>query len=257
MRKLIGIVAALGLVLVVGACSLMPTAGPTPQPISPATPRTNASTSPSGSVTSSTPAATMTVTLYYGNQLLNPGSTDCAQVYAVHRTVPASGDVLTATMRELVVGPTIAETAQGYVSFFSPATSQSLISAKVVGNTSYLNFTDFRPIIPNASTSCGSAALLAQLRTTGQQAGMTPGCCTRSTVSRGPSGSGSRWAATRPTTTATRRRSAADPTHPPSGPGRVAVPDHPAQAPSFHSAAGRRRPASEWKPGGCDGAVSS
>ena len=37
-----------------------------------------------------------------------------------------------------------------------------------------MNLTDVRTVIPNASTSCGSASLLAQLRTTAQQAAMTP-----------------------------------------------------------------------------------
>jgi spore germination protein GerM len=95
-------------------------------------------------------------------------------VYAVHRTVPASSDVLTVTLKELVAGPTAAEAAKGYGSWFSPATAQALVRAKVTGNTSYVNLTDVRTVIPNASTSCGSTSLLAQLRTTAQQAAMTP-----------------------------------------------------------------------------------
>lgn len=116
----------------------------------------------------------MLVTVYFGNEVLNPAAADCGQVYAVHRSVPASSDVLTATVKELLAGPTAAEKSAGYTSWFSSATAQALIGAKVAGTTSYLNLTDIRTIIPNASTSCGSAALLAQLRTTAQQAGMTP-----------------------------------------------------------------------------------
>jgi len=114
----------------------------------------------------------MVVTLYFSNTRLGPGVSDCAQVYAVH--VPASDDVLTATMKELLAGPSAEEAAKGYGSWFSPSTSQALIAAKVSGTTSYVNLADIRAIIPNASTSCGSASLLAQLRTTAQQAGMTP-----------------------------------------------------------------------------------
>ncbi len=116
----------------------------------------------------------MIVAVYFSNALLDPGSTDCARVYAVHRTVPASDVVLTSTLNQLLAGPTAAEAAKGYRSWFSAATAGALIGAKVVGNTSYVNLTDIRSVIPNASTSCGSAQLLAQLTTTTKQAAMTP-----------------------------------------------------------------------------------
>lgn len=134
---------------------------------------TTSTSATSTSATSSVPA-NMTVTLYFSNAVLDAGVSDCSQVYAVHRSVPASNDTLTATLKELLAGPTAAEAAKGYGSWFSPATAQTLIRARVIGNTSYVNLTDVRTIIPNASTSCGSAQLLAQLRTTAQQAGMTP-----------------------------------------------------------------------------------
>lgn len=153
--QMLGAAAAVGLALALSAC----------------VPTTTSTTAPSSTASS---AATMTVTLYFDNQVLNPGAADCGQVYGVHRTVPASTDVLTATMKELLAGPTVAEKAQGYSSWFSPATAQALVSAEVSGTTSYVNLTDIRTTIPNASTSCGSAALLAQLGTTAQQAGMTP-----------------------------------------------------------------------------------
>ncbi|SDB80418.1 Sporulation and spore germination [Raineyella antarctica] len=118
--------------------------------------------------------ATKTVLVYFDNQVLNPNAADCSKVYAVPRTVPASADMLTASMQQLLAGPTAAESAQGYRSWFSSATANALVSAKVSGGTSYVNLTDIRTVIPNASTSCGSQALLAQLGTTAQQAGMTP-----------------------------------------------------------------------------------
>lgn len=144
---------ALGGLLILTACAPTPATSPSPSPSAP---------------------ATTTVTIYFSNSVLDPGSSDCAQVYAVHRDVPATSDVLTATLKELLAGPTAAETAKGYASWFSSATAQSLVSAKVSGNTSYVNLADLRTVIPNAGTSCGSASLLAQLRTTAQQAGMTP-----------------------------------------------------------------------------------
>ena len=39
--------------------------------------------------------------------------------------------------------------------------ADALISAKVSGDTTYVDLKDLRQLIPNASTSCGSAAMLA------------------------------------------------------------------------------------------------
>lgn len=127
-------------------------------------------------LTACTPVAdqTMVVTVYFDNEVLNPGAADCGRVYGVHRTVPASADVLGASVRELLAGPTAEESAQGYRSWFSAATADALLGTSVVGDTSYVDLADVSNTIPNASTSCGSAALLAQLGTTAQQAAMTP-----------------------------------------------------------------------------------
>ncbi|MFZ1284593.1 MAG: GerMN domain-containing protein [Propionicimonas sp.] len=148
--------AILAAMVLLGACA--------PAPVAP-----SAAASPSPSA-----APSMTVLVYFGNSVLDPGATDCARVFAVTRTVPAGTDGLTPAMQELLAGPTPAEAAQGYHSWFSAATADALISARVSGSTSYVDLTDLRSTIPNASTSCGSAALLAQLGTTAQQAGMTP-----------------------------------------------------------------------------------
>ena len=172
---MIRLLAVVGLAATLAACAPAPTPSPA-QPTSTPT-ATTSTTQPTTSTTQptiSTTPATMSVTIYFGNVVLDPGASDCARVFAVQRTVGASGDVLTATMKELVAGPTAAEAAKGYTSWFSPATATSLLGATVSGNTSYVNLADIRTVIPNASTSCGSAALLAQLRTTAQQAAMTP-----------------------------------------------------------------------------------
>jgi len=169
------------MMLAAASCTLPapPTASPTAPSGTPA-PTASDSASASGTPAASTPGATatptpatMTVTLYFGNTILDP-AVDCSRVFAVHRVVPTSPDVPTATLRELLAGPTAAEAAQGFTSWFSPATANALLGAKVQGNTTYVNLTDLRQVIPNASTSCGSATLLAQLGTTAQQAGMTP-----------------------------------------------------------------------------------
>ncbi|MGB7963241.1 MAG: GerMN domain-containing protein [Propionicimonas sp.] len=165
--------AIVGLMLLLGACATAPP-GSTTTASPPSTATSAPTQTPQGTPSTASPAAPMMVTLYFGNSVLNPGSIDCATVYGVHRTVPASADALTAAMRELLAGPTPAEAKQGFWSWFSPATADSLISATASDTTSYVNLTDLRTIIPNASSSCGSAALLAQLGMTAQQAGMTP-----------------------------------------------------------------------------------
>ncbi|MFZ1412532.1 MAG: GerMN domain-containing protein [Micropruina sp.] len=165
----------LGVALVLTACTTPPLTSP---PAS-TTVTTAPVSSPTATPTAPTPSApdtsaTMRVTLYFSNTVLDPGASECSQVYAVHRTIPEASDVLTATLKELLAGPTAAEKAQGYGSWFSASTAQSLLKARTSANTSYVNLNDIRTVIPNASTSCGSAALLAQLKTTAQQAAMTP-----------------------------------------------------------------------------------
>ena len=58
----------------------------------------------------------------------------------------------------MLAGPTEAEAAEGYGGWFSEETG-----------VFYVDFADFSSVIPNASTSCGSAALLAQLNSTLEQ----------------------------------------------------------------------------------------
>jgi spore germination protein GerM len=116
--------------------------------------------------TESEPPATMTVTVYFGNTVLNPDMIDCAEVFPVERVVPATSSRAEAALEALFAGPTDEEAEEGYVSFFSEATEDILISLKVEGDTAYLNLRDIRPIIPNASSSCGSAAFFGEVQTT-------------------------------------------------------------------------------------------
>jgi hypothetical protein len=86
----------------------------------------------------------------------------CTEVYPVPRDVSAD-DPLTGALEALLAGPTETEQAQGYGGWFSADTAGMLRSVDVVSGTVIVQFGDLRPIIPNASTSCGSSALLAQL----------------------------------------------------------------------------------------------
>ena len=89
----------------------------------------------------------------------------CTEVFPVPRTVTAD-DALTGALEALLAGPTDAEQAEGYGGWFSDETAGMLRSVEIVAGTVMVDLDDLRPVIPNASTSCGSSALLGQLDTT-------------------------------------------------------------------------------------------
>ncbi len=95
-------------------------------------------------------------------------TTRCDRVLPRPRTV-AKPAVLTGAMRALLAGPTAAERSAGYRGWFTARTRGMLRGARVAGGVAYVDFGDLRRIIPNASSSCGSATLLAQLDRTALQ----------------------------------------------------------------------------------------
>jgi hypothetical protein len=86
----------------------------------------------------------------------------------VTRTVPQGADPLGFALGELLRGPEPEESAVGMSSFFSPATAGLLESVSVDREGHAI--VDFegllRALIPNASTSAGSAAMLGELDST-------------------------------------------------------------------------------------------
>lgn len=115
------------------------------------------------------PQETMTVKVYFGNTNLNPNMRDCSKVHPVNKTIPKTPGVAKAALKELFKGPTEEEKNQGYVSWFSDATKDILKIVKIESNTAYLDLKDIRQIIPNVSSSCGSAEFLAEVETTLKQ----------------------------------------------------------------------------------------
>jgi hypothetical protein len=86
---------------------------------------------------------------------------------ALYRVVPATAGVLRASLDQLLIGPTPNERALGYKSWFSPETFGMVASVDLdPDGSAKVDFKDFRKVIPNASTSAGSAMLLAQLDAT-------------------------------------------------------------------------------------------
>jgi immunoglobulin-like protein involved in spore germination/sporulation and spore germination protein len=113
----------------------------------------------------SAPPATMTVKAYFHK---GPAG-DPQRVAGVTRTVPRSSAVVTTAVRQLLAGPSAAERGSGYWSFFSQRTAHMLRGISLTNGVARVDFRDFSRVIPNASSSFGSAALLAELDATVKQ----------------------------------------------------------------------------------------
>jgi putative hemolysin len=100
--------------------------------------------------------------------LLAPGAS-CDALVARSRTSTVEG-VLGEAMAALLAGPTAAERSEGLRSWFSVSTAGLLRSVRVDNGVARISFdARLRTTIPNASSSCGSAGLLAQLDATATQ----------------------------------------------------------------------------------------
>lgn len=126
---------------------------------------TAATTAPPVTAPATTPQRTAEVSVFMPRG--DPGP-DCDRVRPVARTVPAPA-VLRAAMAALLRGPTPAERRAGYGGWFSADTAGALRGVTLRDGVARIDFADLRPLIPNASSSCGSALLLAQLDRTATQ----------------------------------------------------------------------------------------
>ena len=106
--------------------------------------------------------AETTVQVYFANTERDDA---CDAVFAVSRTV-REPNVATEALSALLEGPTAAEQAEGYGGWFDDHTAGMLNAVWIEDEIAYADFADFSAIIPNASTSCGSQLLLAQLDNT-------------------------------------------------------------------------------------------
>lgn len=139
-----------------------PTAAPTVTPSVTPTP----SPSPEPAPTSSPDVETVEVEIF----LANAGRGDvCTEVFGVRRDVPAAAP-LRGALEALLAGPTEAERADGYEGWFSDDTAHLLDGVRLDGARALVSFAATLPeVIPNASSSCGSSLLLAQLDRTATQ----------------------------------------------------------------------------------------
>jgi hypothetical protein len=93
-------------------------------------------------------------------------ATAAGELVAVYRHVADSGGVLKASLTSLLGGPNTAETNARITSWFSTETADMLRSVNLEGGHAVVDFRDLRDVIPNASTSAGSARLLEELDAT-------------------------------------------------------------------------------------------
>jgi hypothetical protein len=120
---------------------------------------------PSGTQSQAEALEDQIVQIYFHNSRLD-STQSCDKVFPVTRQIEPDLNRAQAALAQLFEGPTPGEQAEGYNSFFSQQTAGILKGFKVVGATAYINLSDIRTIIPNASTSCGSQGFLAEARTT-------------------------------------------------------------------------------------------
>ncbi|MGF1647189.1 MAG: GerMN domain-containing protein [Kineosporiaceae bacterium] len=107
------------------------------------------------------------VQVFYGVE----GSDDCSAVTGYDRSLSQGSDPVRGAFDQLVLGPTRVEREAGAVSFFTGEDTPGVVLGTSL--TDGLLVVDFQGglplVIPNASASCGSEQLLAELRATAFQ----------------------------------------------------------------------------------------
>ena len=131
----------------------------TSPPTSTATTTTTESTSTTGSV------AGQIVQVVFAAE----DQSDCSNVVAFDRSIDETAEPIETAFHLLAAGPTTDEQAEGAGSFFSGETEGMVLSVQLDRGVLEVDFDDLRPLLNNASTSCGSFSLIAQLNGTAFQ----------------------------------------------------------------------------------------
>jgi spore germination protein GerM len=171
---------AIGLALLLGACG-QAVASPDSNP---GTVSTTTVTGPAVTTTTVAPDPTTTVTdpivpsdtngsvevMVYllGGPAPDADAFTCSAVVPVIRNVEPP-TLLTGAIEALLAGPTDEEQSAGYRSWFSTETGWTVASVTISDGVARIDFSEDSPRIPNASTSCGSIGLRAQLDATATQ----------------------------------------------------------------------------------------
>lgn len=121
---------------------------------------------PGSSPSTSAPDATTTVQVFLSN---SERGDPCEEVFGVPRQVPAAAP-LRGALEALLAGPTPGEVEAAYGGWFTAETAGMLRSVRVEDGIALVDLDPRLPeVIPNASSSCGSTALLAALDATVMQ----------------------------------------------------------------------------------------
>ncbi len=123
----------------------------------------NPTTTTTAEPTTTRAAEQQTVLVYF-----SVDGADCGAVDAFERTGPAGSEPVELALTELLGGPTAGEQGEGAGSFFSSETADTLQAIDLTDGLLTVEFSDIR-FLNNASTSCGSQALLSSLSSTALQ----------------------------------------------------------------------------------------
>jgi hypothetical protein len=107
------------------------------------------------------------VQVFYGVE----GGGDCSAVTGYDRSLSQGSDPVRGAFDQLVLGPSRVEQEAGATSFFDrEVTPGAVVGTSLTDGLLVVDFRDGLPLeIPNASASCGSERLLAELRATAFQ----------------------------------------------------------------------------------------
>ena len=125
-------------------------------------------TLPDGAGDAATPTGDTEVFVYLLTEATGSHDYGCGYVTPVTRLVQSPA-LLSGAFDALLAGPTEAEIAAGQGSWFQDDVGWELSSVTISNGVAYVDLTEESQPIPNASTSCGSMALLAQLDYTATQ----------------------------------------------------------------------------------------
>jgi spore germination protein GerM len=114
-------------------------------------------------------AGTTSFWVYFHNEALAADPANCTAVFPVRRAVPRTPAVGSAALRSLFSGPSPEERAQGYRSFFSPATANLLRGLQVKDGTAYVDLEEPRDLLADATSSCGAAEFQSEVAATLEQ----------------------------------------------------------------------------------------
>ncbi len=151
------------LALVVTACGDTSTTDDSTTTTAPAVTTTPTTTTTTAEPTTTTTEASpdeQTVLVYF-----SVDGDDCAAVEGFERSGPAGTNPIELALTELLGGPTAEEESAGAGSFFSSETADALYEWDLTDGLLTVEFRDIR-FLNNASTSCGSQALLASMTDT-------------------------------------------------------------------------------------------